>query len=168
MDVCFLWVLYIVRYRSPRGADHSSRDCGVHEYDVKISIMMRTWFIRGWRAMGRGNSCYFRLIDSIQSLELLRFIYFSSGFITISTVLSLYPCLPCCLLLTILPYTNSARTSLHAMKPATSQQETCRVWILTYLLILAYNGTFNTETSVTMYQTTRCPNPVTSDQLQMV
>jgi hypothetical protein len=53
MDVCLLWALYIVRYRSPRRADHSSRDCGVSECVRKTSTMRRSWLIRGWRAMGR-------------------------------------------------------------------------------------------------------------------
>jgi len=51
MDVCLLWVLCVVKYRSLHQADHSSRGillsvmC-LNECDCEASIMRRTWSSR--------------------------------------------------------------------------------------------------------------------------
>ena len=48
MDVCLLWVLCVVRYRSLRRADHSSRG-------VLLTVVCRVWsrMRRPWPALGR-------------------------------------------------------------------------------------------------------------------
>jgi hypothetical protein len=44
MDVCLLWVLCVVRYRSPRPAEHSSR--GSLPTVMYMSVIYRTWTLR--------------------------------------------------------------------------------------------------------------------------
>jgi hypothetical protein len=57
MDISLLWVLCVVRQRSLRRADHSSRGvlppfvC-VYEYNGETSIMRRSWPSRGCCVMG--------------------------------------------------------------------------------------------------------------------
>jgi hypothetical protein len=52
MDVCLLCMHCVVRYKSLRLADHSSRaqssptECRVSECDRETSIMMRLWYTR--------------------------------------------------------------------------------------------------------------------------
>jgi len=56
MDVCLLWVLCVVTYRSLRWADHSSRGVlptVVYQSDHEASIMRRPWPTRGYCAMGK-------------------------------------------------------------------------------------------------------------------
>jgi hypothetical protein len=60
MDVCLLWVPYVVRQRSLRQACHSSRvvlprECGGCECDREASIMWSPWPTRGFCAMENKN-----------------------------------------------------------------------------------------------------------------
>ena len=58
MYVCLLWVLFVVRVRSLRRADHWSRGvlvCVVSECDRGTFIMRRTWPTRGCWVMGERN-----------------------------------------------------------------------------------------------------------------
>jgi len=69
IDVCLLWVLYVVRYRSLRWADHPSRGglpsvvcliiCGcVCVCNRENSTVRRPWSIRACCVMGRGPFKY--------------------------------------------------------------------------------------------------------------
>jgi hypothetical protein len=60
MDICLLWVLYVVRERSLRRADHSSRGVlpsvvRLSECDREASIMRRPWSTKGCCAIGNKN-----------------------------------------------------------------------------------------------------------------
>ena len=53
MDICLLWVLCVVRWRSLCRADHSSR--GVPPTVVCLSVIMNPWLTRCCYAMGVGG-----------------------------------------------------------------------------------------------------------------
>ena len=55
MDVCLLWVLGVVRWRSLRRADHSSR--GDYRLVYVVVCDLETWRIRRpWPALGRSTT----------------------------------------------------------------------------------------------------------------
>jgi hypothetical protein len=78
MNVCLLWMLFFVTWRSLRRADHSSRrvlpDC-----DREASTVRRVWPTRGCCAIGKKDWAIASIIEvSISNLSVIRQVYTAS------------------------------------------------------------------------------------------